>query len=66
MNQTYRISGKEHIPSLPVSNGFYGDGNNHKIEKYNNYTSKDLTVYIYYYTVEEPDKQIEIPLLPVE
>lgn len=66
VNQTYRLSEKGQIPSEPVTNGFYGDGNNSLIEKYKNYTNKDLTIYIYYYTTEQPDKQIEIPLLSVE
>lgn len=48
----------------PVTSNFSGDGNNKAIDVYKNFKGTEASVYMYYYTTDDPDKETRVQLQP--
>ncbi|MHA6530374.1 DUF4179 domain-containing protein [Paenibacillus sp. BAC0078] len=64
INQT-NMGGKYNDPlGKPVTSNFDGDGNNKAIDVYKNFKGTEASVYMYYYTTDDPDKETRVTLQP--
>jgi hypothetical protein len=64
INQTYIGQGKERIVGKPLTVNFTGDGDNKAVDVYKNFKGTEASVYIFYYSVEDAEKEMRIQLLP--
>jgi len=62
VNQTYMLDGKHRRYGMPVTANFAGDGNNRAIDRYPHFTGTEADLYIYYYSTDDPDKELRIDL----
>ncbi|MGN7765242.1 DUF4179 domain-containing protein [Paenibacillus sp. 22594] len=64
INQT-NMGGEYNDPlGKPVTANFNGDGNNKAIDVYKNFKDTEASVYMYYYTTDDPDKETRVQLQP--
>ncbi|MBB6731377.1 DUF4179 domain-containing protein [Cohnella zeiphila] len=68
VNQTYMMNGKQSQPGRPVTANFSGDGNNRAIDMYKDFAGTEADIYIYFYSTDDPDKElrIDLPALPAK
>lgn len=64
VNQTHIGLGKERMIGRPVTVNFSGDGNNKAIDVYKGFKGKEASVYMFYYTTEDPEKETRVELQP--
>ncbi|MFB5674078.1 DUF4179 domain-containing protein [Paenibacillus terreus] len=64
INQTYIGKGKERIIGKPLTINFVGDGDNKAVDVYKNFKGTKASVYIFFYSVEDVEKEMRIRLLP--
>lgn len=62
VNQTYLIQGEETIPGRQVTTNMTGDGINRAIDVYKNFREKDALISIYFYTTDNPEKELRVKL----
>lgn len=64
VNQTHIGIGKDRILGKPVTTNFNGDGNNKAIDVYKNFKGTKASIYMFYYTTDDPDKETRVTLQP--
>ncbi|WP_438492406.1 DUF4179 domain-containing protein [Paenibacillus sp. IHBB 3054] len=64
VNQTHIGLGNERILGRPETINFAGDGNNKAIDIYKDYKGTEASIYMFYYTTDEPDKETRVQLQP--
>ncbi|MFE4711340.1 DUF4179 domain-containing protein [Paenibacillus sp. NPDC056722] len=64
INQTHINLGKDRILGRPVTVNFAGDGNNKAIDVYKDFKQTEASLYMFYYTTDEPDKETRVQLQP--
>lgn len=64
VNQTHIGLGKERIIGKQVTSNFDGDGNNKAIDVYKDFQGTEASIYMFYYTTDEPDKETRVQLRP--
>ncbi|MCE3202628.1 DUF4179 domain-containing protein [Paenibacillus sonchi] len=64
INQTHLGESYDNLPGRPVTPGFSGDGNNKSIDVYKDFKDTEASVYMYYYTTDDPDKETRVQLQP--
>lgn len=64
VNQTYTGTGKERILGKPLTVNFSGDGNNKAVDVYRDFKDNEASIYMFYYTTDEPDKETRVQLQP--
>ncbi|WP_108722023.1 DUF4179 domain-containing protein [Paenibacillus ihuae] len=64
VNQTHINLGKDRILGKPVTTNFDGDGNNKAIDVYKNFKGTEASIYMFFYTTDEPEKEIRVQLQP--
>ncbi|QSF43936.1 DUF4179 domain-containing protein [Paenibacillus tianjinensis] len=64
VNQTHINLGKDRILGRPVTSNFDGDGNNKAIDVYKNFKGTEASIYMFYYTTDEPEKETRVQLQP--
>lgn len=64
INQTHIGLGKERILGKPLTVNFAGDGNNKAIDVYKNFKGTEATIYMFYYTTDDPDKETRVQIQP--
>ncbi|MEK3716840.1 DUF4179 domain-containing protein [Paenibacillus sp. FSL R7-0333] len=62
VNQTYIGKGKDRLISSILTTNFRGEGKNHSINKYKDFKGTDASIYMFYYTTNEPDKETRVQL----
>ncbi|WP_162463330.1 DUF4179 domain-containing protein [Paenibacillus psychroresistens] len=62
VNQTYMGKGADGMSGKQVSPHFSGDGVNTGLDVYKNYAGTDAEIYIFWYYVENPNKEIRVEL----
>ncbi|CAI6085512.1 DUF4179 domain-containing protein [Cohnella sp. JJ-181] len=62
VNQTYMKDGKRSRPGRPVTANFNGDGNNRMIDMYKDFAGTEADIYIYFYSTDDPHKELRIDL----
>lgn len=62
INQTYMKNGTETTPGKPITTNFSGDGINRAIDRYENFAGTEADIYIYYYSVDDPEQGIRVDL----
>ncbi|ETT58917.1 RNA polymerase sigma factor [Paenibacillus sp. FSL R7-277] len=62
VNQTHIGTGKDRIVSKIVSTKFRGDGNNRSIDVYENFKGTEASIYMFFYSTNEPDKETRVQL----
>jgi hypothetical protein len=62
INQTHIGLGKERILGKPLTVNFAGDGNNKAIDVYKDFKGTEATIYNFYYTTDDPDKETSVQL----
>ncbi|MFK4471953.1 hypothetical protein ABH897_001676 [Paenibacillus sp. RC73] len=65
INQTHIGLGKERILGKPISANFTGDGNNKAVDVYKNFKGTEASIYMFFYTTDEPEAEITVPLQPL-
>lgn len=64
INQTHIGLDKERILGKPVTVNFSGDGNNKAIDVYKDFKGTEASIYIFYYTTDDPEKETRVQLQP--
>ncbi|MDF9843298.1 MULTISPECIES: DUF4179 domain-containing protein [unclassified Paenibacillus] len=64
VNQTHINLGKERIIGRPVTSNFAGDGNNRAIDVYKDFQGTEASIYMFYYTTDEPERETRVQLQP--
>lgn len=64
INQTHIGLGKERILGKPLTVNFTGDGNNKAIDVYKGFKGTEASIYIFFYTTDDPDKETRVQLRP--
>ncbi|WP_375103721.1 DUF4179 domain-containing protein [Paenibacillus sp. RS8] len=64
INQTHIGLGKERILGKPITVNFAGDGNNKAIDVYKDFKGTEATIYMFYYTTDDPDKESRVQIQP--
>ncbi|CAH1196505.1 hypothetical protein PAECIP111892_02252 [Paenibacillus auburnensis] len=64
VNQTHINLGKDRILGKPVTTNFTGDGNNKAIDVYKNFKGTEASIYMFFYTTDEPEKETRVQLQP--
>lgn len=64
INQTHMGESYKDPLGKPLTTNFHGDGINKAIDVYKNFKGTDATVYMYYYTTDDPDKETKVTLQP--
>ncbi|MNC60282.1 hypothetical protein D3C75_1101510 [compost metagenome] len=64
VNQTHINLGKDRIIGRPVTINFTGDGNNRAIDVYKDFQGTEATIYMFYYTTDEPERETRVQLQP--
>ncbi|WP_405174843.1 DUF4179 domain-containing protein [Paenibacillus sp. FSL H8-0261] len=62
INQTHIGLGKERILGKPLTVNFAGDGNNKAIDVYKDFKGTEATIYMFYYTTDDPDKETRVQI----
>lgn len=62
VSQTHIGLGQERMIGRPVTVNFSGDGNNKAIDVYKGFKGEQASVYLFYYTTEDPDKETRVEL----
>jgi hypothetical protein len=62
INQTYIGKGSDRKIAQLVTSNFSGDGNNKAIDVYKNYAGSEADINIFYYSIENPDKEVRVVL----
>ncbi|MGQ4680101.1 DUF4179 domain-containing protein [Paenibacillus polymyxa] len=65
INQTHIGLGKERIIGKPITANFAGDGNNKAVDVYKNFKGKEASIYMFYYTTDDPEAETTVPLQPL-
>ncbi|AUS29128.1 DUF4179 domain-containing protein [Paenibacillus sp. P2(2022)] len=65
INQTHIGLGKERMIGKPITANFAGDGNNKAVDVYKNFKGKEASIYMFYYTTDEPEAETSVPLQPL-
>ncbi|KAF6579227.1 DUF4179 domain-containing protein [Paenibacillus sp. EKM212P] len=65
INQTHIGLGKERIIGKPITANFAGDGNNKAVDVYKNFKGTEASIYMFYYTTDDPEAGTTIPLQPL-
>lgn len=60
VNQTYYLDGKDRKYGRPAILGVFGDGNNQHMDVYENYNGTEQDIYIYAYTTNQPDDELQV------
>ncbi|WP_427179519.1 DUF4179 domain-containing protein [Paenibacillus sp. TC-CSREp1] len=63
INQTFMLEKGERSYGMSAKTQFAGDGNNQGIDRYEKYTADTAVVYPYMYSIEEPEREVTVPLL---
>ncbi|MDC6269639.1 DUF4179 domain-containing protein [Lysinibacillus fusiformis] len=63
VTQTYYLDHKDRNYGMPIFAGILGDNNNKRMDEYKNFKEKELDIYIYNYTTQQPDEELRIPLI---
>ncbi|MNO19830.1 hypothetical protein D3C76_95680 [compost metagenome] len=64
INQTHLGESYNNLPGKPVTSNFSGDGNNKSIDVYKDFTDTEASIYMYFYTTDDPDKETRVQLQP--
>ncbi|KWX76948.1 DUF4179 domain-containing protein [Paenibacillus jilunlii] len=64
INQTHLGENYKNLPGKPVTSNFSGDGNNKAIDVYKDFTGTEASIYMYFYTTDDPDKETRVQLQP--
>ncbi|OKP69559.1 RNA polymerase subunit sigma [Paenibacillus sp. P3E] len=64
INQTHLGESYDKLPGKPVTANFSGDGNNKAIDVYKDFKDREVSLYMYYYTTDDPDKETRVQLQP--
>lgn len=64
VNQTHIGTGKDRILGKIVTVNFRGDGNNHSIDVYKDFKGTEASIYMFFYSTNEPDKETRVQLQP--
>ena len=64
VNQTYIGTGKDRLIGKQVTVNFSGDGNNNAIDVYKDFKGTEASVYMFFYTTNDPDKETRVGLQP--
>ena len=64
VNQTHINLGKDRILGRPVTTNFTGDGNNKAIDVYKNFKGTEASIYMFFYTTDEPEQETRVQLQP--
>ncbi|WP_313637949.1 DUF4179 domain-containing protein [Paenibacillus sp.] len=64
INQTHIGLGKERILGKPVTVNFAGDGNNKAIDVYKDFKGTEASIYMFYYTTDDPEKETRVQIQP--
>ncbi|MEK5398784.1 DUF4179 domain-containing protein [Paenibacillus sp. FSL K6-2859] len=64
INQTHIGLGKERILGKPVTVNFTGDGNNKAIDVYKDFKGTEASIYNFYYTTDDPEKETRVQIQP--
>lgn len=64
INQTHIGLGKQSIVGKIVATTRTGDGDNKTKEVYKNYKGTEATIYNYYYTTDDPEKETKVQIQP--
>jgi hypothetical protein len=64
INQTHIGLGNERILGRPVIANFEGDGNNKAIDVYKDFKGTEASIYIFFYTTDDPGKETRVQLQP--
>ncbi|MFD1772888.1 DUF4179 domain-containing protein [Paenibacillus rhizophilus] len=64
VNQTYIGTGKNRKIGKPVTVNFIGDGNNKAIDMYKNFEGTEASVYMFFYSTDEPEREARVSLQP--
>ncbi|MEK4047432.1 DUF4179 domain-containing protein [Paenibacillus sp. FSL H8-0048] len=62
VNQTHIGKGKDALIGSIVTTNFRGDGNNRNIDVYKDFKGTEASIYMFYYTTNEPDKETRVQL----
>ncbi|MEK3791892.1 DUF4179 domain-containing protein [Paenibacillus sp. FSL R7-0204] len=62
VNQTHIGTGKDRILGKILTVGFRGDGNNHSIDVYKDFKGTEASIYMFFYSTNEPDKETRVQL----
>ncbi|MBJ8192016.1 DUF4179 domain-containing protein, partial [Bacillus cereus] len=65
INQTHIGLSKERIIGKPITANFAGDGNNKAVDVYKNFIGKEASIYMFYYTTDDPEAETTVPLQPL-
>ncbi|MNB73645.1 hypothetical protein D3C75_202550 [compost metagenome] len=64
VNQTHINLGKDRIIGRPVTINFAADGNNKAIDVYKDFKGTEASIYMFYYTTDEPERETRVQLQP--
>ncbi|AIQ48805.1 RNA polymerase sigma factor [Paenibacillus sp. FSL R7-0273] len=64
VGQTHINRGKDRIIGRPVTINFSGDGNNRAIDVYKDFQGTEASIYMFYYTTDEPERETRVQLQP--
>ncbi|MEK3879341.1 DUF4179 domain-containing protein [Paenibacillus sp. FSL M7-0420] len=62
VNQTHIGTGKDRILGKIVTVNFRGNGNNHSIDVYKDFKGTEASIYMFFYSTNEPDKETRVQL----
>lgn len=62
VNQTYIMQNNKRIIGRPVTVDFSGDGNNKAIDVYKGFGEKEASIYMFHYTIDEPEQETRVSL----
>jgi len=60
--QTYYLHQKKRNYGTPLIISLYGDDSNMQIDEYQNFKDKELAIYIWQYTTNDPNAELHVPL----
>jgi hypothetical protein len=64
VNQTHIGTGKDRILGKIVTVNFRGEGKNHNIDVYKDFKGTEASIYMFFYSTNEPDKETRVQLQP--
>ncbi|MDQ0494093.1 DUF4179 domain-containing protein [Paenibacillus brasilensis] len=64
INQTHIGLGEGRILGKPITANFDGDGINKAVDVYKNFKGKEASVYMFYYTTDDPEAETTVALQP--
>ncbi|KHL94622.1 RNA polymerase sigma factor [Paenibacillus sp. IHB B 3415] len=64
VNQTHIGTGKDRIIGKIVTVNFRGEGKNHSIDVYKDFKGTEASIYMFFYSTNEPDKETRVQMQP--